>query len=52
MKSYDIRLLMKNGEEKKFVAQGENKRQAYNSILNGFNINIGDIQTVLCGVIR
>ena len=52
MKSYDIRLLMKNGEEKKFVAQGKNKRQAYNSVIEGFNINIDDVKTVLCGVIR
>ena len=51
MKAYDIRLVMKNGEEKKFVAQGKNKRQAYNSVIEGFEISIDDIDTVLCGVI-
>ena len=51
MKAYDIRLLMKNGEELKFVAQGKNKRQAYNSAIDSFKINISDINTVLCGVI-
>lgn len=51
MKAYDVRLLMKNGKELKFVAQGKNKRQAYDSIVDSFEINIDDVDTVLCGVI-
>ena len=49
-KNYDIRLIMNDYTERKFVGYGKNKTEALNTILSEFEISKNDIKRILCGV--
>lgn len=51
-KSYDIRLVINNGETNKYVAFGNNKQVAIDSVMNGFKISKCDIKDIYIGIIK